>query len=294
MSAESREAIVTRSPYANLLYRVMLFLAALVVARFVLEVAGVPEAMTRVLSSTCGLFLAAIYVAVVAPLRGGAQKFRQLLLPTALLSAWTVAWVIVATVIAAVFRLERSHFAAKEDYGNWGQLGRHVFDHVIEIAVLFVLVLIVMAAIHVLWRWPVTVGPGALLGALVIIRYTVEAMGAPPVAAAPWSSTIGVLLSAIYLGGLAPRLDLATPRKLIVPSLAIAYAWRFWVFLATLMSALVPFYKTHFFDPTQGRVATRLVAFLAGGVIVEGLISALIVWGIAIWIARATRPATAT
>lgn len=293
MSPDSPSSTSGRSPFVGLLYRVMFFLAALVVVRFVLELTGTPEAITRFLSSTAGLFLAAIYVAAIAPLRGGMQKFRQLLLPASLLSAWTVVWVIVATIVAAVFRLERSHFAAKEDYGNWGQSGRHLVDHVVEIAVFFIVVLIVMSIVHVLWRWPVTVGPGAILGVLVIMRYWVEAMGAPAANAAAWSSTIGVLVSALYLGAQGPRLGLAAPRQLLIPSFAIAFAWRLWILLATLLSALVPFYKTHFFDPSGGRVAVRLAQFVAGGVVVEGLITGLIVWGIAIWISRATRPTTA-
>jgi hypothetical protein len=266
----------------------MAFLAVLVVARFVLEVAGTPESVTRYLSSTAGLFLAAIYVAALAPLRGGMQKFKQLLLPALLLSAWTVAWVVVATVVAAVFHIERSHFAYREDYGDWGHLGRHLFGHLIVLGIFFVLILIVMAAVHVLWRWPVTVGPGAMLGALVIMRYWVEAVGAPASVAAAWSSTIGVILSAFFLGAMAPRLGLTTARQLLTPSLAIAFAWRFWIFLATLLSAFVPL-KTHFFDPTQGQIASRLVRFFVGGFLVEGLVVALVVWGIAIWISRATR-----
>jgi hypothetical protein len=269
----------------------MFFLAALVVVRFVLEITGTPEAVTRYVSSTAGVFLAAIYVAAVAPLRGGMQKFRQLFLPALLLSAWSVGWVIVATIVAAVFRMERSHFAVKEDYGNWAQLGRHLADHVIEIGVFFVLLLVIMAIVHALWRWPVTVGPGAIIGALVILRYWVEAMGAPAANAAAWSSTVAVMLSAIFLGVEGQRRGLTTSRQLLVPSFALAFAWRLWIFLATLLSALVPFYKTHFFDPSGGGVAARLARFVAGGVVVEGLIVGLVVWGIAVWFARATRPA---
>jgi len=271
----------------------MFFLAALVVVRFVLEVTGTPETVTRYVSSTAGVFLAAIYVAAVAPLRGGMQKFRQLLLPALLLSAWTVGWVIVATIVSAVFRLERSHFAAKEDFGNWGSLGRHLVGHVVEIGLFFVVVLVIMAIIHALWRWPATVGPGAVIGALVIMRYWVEAMGAPAANAAAWSSTVAVMLSGIFLGVQGQRLGLATSRQLLVPAFAIAFAWRLWILLATLLSALVPFYTTHFFDPTAGHVAARLARFVVGGVVIEGLIVGLIVWGIAVWFARATRPVTA-
>jgi hypothetical protein len=151
MPAEAEET--QGHAYVKLLHHAMIFLAALVVARFVLEVAGVPSGTTRFLSSTAGLFLVAIYLAAVAPLRGGLAKFCQLPVPAILLSAWTAGWIIVATIISAVFRLERSHFAEKSDIGNWSNLGRHVLGHLIEIVVFFVIVLIVMAATHVLWRW---------------------------------------------------------------------------------------------------------------------------------------------
>jgi hypothetical protein len=290
MSPENQAAQSAGSPFKGLLHRVMAFLAVLVVARFILEVAGAPEPVTRYISSTAGVFFAAIYLAAVAPLRGGMRKFRQLLLPSLLISAWSVGWVILATILAAVLRLERSHFAEKSDYGDWGHLGHHLLDHVVEIGVFFVLVLVIMTIVHVAWRWPVTVAPVAVLGGLVIMRYWVEAMGAPPTVAAAWSSTIGALLGAVYIGGFGPRQGFATAPQLLVPSFVVAFAWRAWIFLAVLLSALIPFYKTHFFDPTGGRVVARLARFLAGGVIVEGLIVSLIVWGIAVWIARATRP----
>jgi hypothetical protein len=266
----------------------MAFLAVLVVGRFVLEIAGVPENITRYVSSTLGVFLAAIYLAAVAPLRGGMKTLKQLPLPALVISAWTVGCIVVVTVIAAVFRVERSHFAMKEDYGNWGQLGRHLGGHLIEVAVFFVLALVILAVIHTLWRWPVTVGPGAILGALVTMRYFVEAQGAPGAAAAAWSSTMGVILSAFFLGAMAPRVGLSTARRLLAPSMAIAFAWRFWILMVTLLSALVPFYRTHFFDPAEGQVAWRLVRFFLGGVLIEGIIVGLIIWGIAVWISRAT------
>ena len=105
---------------------------------------------------------------------------------------------------------------------------------------------------------------------------------------------MGVLFSAFFLGAMAPRLGMASSRSLLAPSFAIAYAWRFWILLVTLLSALVPFFKTHFFDPTRGQIAWRLLRFLAGGVLVEGLIIGLLVWGIAVWISRATRPVAST
>jgi hypothetical protein len=148
-----------------------------------------------------------------------------------------------------------------------------------------------MAFVHLLWRWPVTVGPGVMLGALVIVRYWLEAMGVPLTRTAAWSSTVGILIAAFYLGGVGPRLGLGGGRKLLVPALVLGWTWRVWVFFATLMSALVPFYKTHFFDPSLGNVPLRLTRSLAGTV-VEGFIAGLIVWGIAAWIACATREAT--
>ena len=201
-----------------------------------------------------------------------------------------MAWIILATVVAALLRIERSHFAAKEDYRNWEQLGHHLLDHVVEIGVFFVVVLIIMSIVHALWRWPVTVGPGAVIGALVIMRYTLEAMGAPETRSAAWSSTLAVIVSAFFLGAMAPRVGLASARQILAPSLVIAFAWRAWILLATLLSAFVPFYKTHFFDPSQGNVAFRLARFFAGGVMIEGLITGLIVWGIAVWISRAAPP----
>ncbi len=291
-----REAVMTSeqkglagSDYSKLLWHVMYFLAALVVLRFGLEIAGARAEVTRYLSVNAALCLAAIYVAAVAPLRGGMKKIRQIPLPALALSAWTVGWIILATFIAGAFRLERSHFAVPEDWGNWRHLGSHVLEHVVEIGVFFVVLLILMTLVYLLWRWPVTVGPGAMLGAIVIIRYYVEALGAEPWRAAAWSSTVGVLLCAFYLGGVGPRLGLVSARQLLAPALVLGWAWRVWVFIAVLFSALLPYYKTHFFDPTAGRVAVRLGQLLAVTV-VEGFIAGLIVWGIAIWIARATRP----
>ena len=277
--------------YKRLLQRIMLFLAVLVIARFVLEVTGTPAAVTRYLSSTAGLVLACIYLAAIAPLKRGMLKFSQLFLPALLLSAWTVGWVILATLVSGAFRLERSHFAGSADYGSWGHLGYHIFEHLVEIGVLFVVVLVLMALVHLLWRWPLTVGPGAILGAVVIIRYWLEAMGMPWSNTAAWSSTVGILIAGFYLGGVGPRLGLAGARQLLVPALVLGWTWRLWVFIATVVSALLPFYKTHFFDPSRGNVPVRLLGSLSGTV-VEGFIAGLIVWGIASWIASATREAT--
>jgi hypothetical protein len=269
----------------------MLFLAVLVVVRFALEVAGTPATVTRYFSSSAGLVLAAIYLAAIAPLKRGMLKFSQLILPALLLSAWTEGWVILATLVSAVFRLERSHYAGRADYGNWPHLGSHVSFHLVEIGILFVVVLVLMALVHVLWRWPVTVGPGAILGALVTVRYWLEAMGLPWSVTAASSATVGILVAGFYLGGVGPRLGLAGGRQLFVPALVLGWTWRLWVFIACVMSALMPFHKTHFFDPSLGRVPLRLLINL-GFTVVEGFVGGLIVWGIAAWIACDTHEAT--
>ena len=158
--------------------------------------------MSRALfPATAGLFLVAIYVAAVGPLRGGLRKFRQHLLPALILAAWTEAWIILATIVAALLHLTRSHFAKEKDFGNLGHLGFHVLQHTVAIGVLFVIILLLMTAVHILWRWPVTVAPGAALGVFVIMRFWTEAMGLEPLRTAAWSSTVLVLLSAFYLGG---------------------------------------------------------------------------------------------
>jgi len=287
MSAESTG--LTRGPFTHSMRGALTTLAVLVVARLVLELAGVPPNITRFVSSTVGLLFVAIYVAAIGPLRGGLRKFSQLLLPALILAAWTEAWIILVTIIAAVLRLTRSHFAGPEDYGNWSHLGRHVAGHVIEIGVLFVIVLLLMAVVQILWRWPVTVAPGAMLGVFVIMRFWTEAMGLEPFRTAAWSSTLLVFLSAFYLGGVGVRMGLTQARQLLAPSLVLGWAWRLWVYLATLFAAAVPFFKTHFFDPTRGNIPQRLAGALASNVL-EGLIAGLLVWGIAVWIARATQP----
>jgi hypothetical protein len=267
----------------------MVTLAALVVGRLVLELLGVPQNVARFVSSTVGLPLVAIYIAAIGPLRGGLRKFPQLVLPALILAAWTEAWIILATILAAVLRLTRSHFAEQEDYGNWSHLGRHVLGHTREIVLLFVTVLLLMAVVHLLWRWPVTVAPGAMLGVFVIMRFWTEAMGLEPMRTAAWSSTTLVLVSAFYLGGVGARMGLTEARQLLIPSLVLGGVWRAWVYLATLFAAAVPFFKTHFFDPSGGDVPRRLLGALVGTV-VAGFIAGLLVWGIAVWIACATQP----
>ena len=280
-----------RPSYRSWLRGSLIFLALLTVARFVLEIAGASHEFTRYLSSSAGVLLVAVYLGAVAVQRG-VTRFVQLILPALIVAAWSVGWVILATVISGALRLERSHFAEKEDYGNWAHLGQHIFAHVVEIGIVAVVVLVLMAVPYLLRRWPVTVGPAAVLGALTIIRYWADAMNVAPTTAAAWSSSVAVLLCGFYLGGIGPRLGLTSAGQLFLPALVIGWVWRFWVFLAGVLSAVAPFYRTHFFDPSTGRVAIRLAQFLAASV-VEGLVAGLVVWGIAIWISRATRPAVA-
>ncbi|PYU94663.1 MAG: hypothetical protein DMG25_06120, partial [Acidobacteria bacterium] len=53
-------------------------------------------------------------------------------------------------------------------------------------------------------------------------------------------------------------------------------------------SVVAPFYKTHFFDPSGGRVAVRLAESLGVGVL-EGFVYGVVVWGIAVWISHTAR-----
>lgn len=264
----------------------LVFILVLVVARLILEVAGADHAWTRYLSTTAAFLLAAICLGAVAP-RRDVTRFAQLIVPAVILAAWTAGWVIVATFVSGAFRLRGSHFAEAEDYGNWGHLGRHILEHLESIPILAALALVLMAVPYLLHRWPVTVGPAAILGGLVIVRYWVEAMDVSPNRAAAWSSTVAVLLCAIYLGGAGAQAGLTSARQLLMPALVIGWVWRFWVFLAAVLSAIVPFYHTHFFDPSEGRIVVRLARLLAASA-VEGFIAGILVWGIAVWTARMT------
>lgn len=293
MEGETKVLEATRPDYRRWMRGSLILIALLVIARFVLEVAGVPHEATRYFSSAAAVFLVAIYLGSVAPARR-VMKTAQLIVPAIALAAWTQGWVILMTLLTAVFRLERSHFLEAEELGDWRAIGGHLLGHVVATLALAVLVFVFMAIIFYLRRWPVTLGPGALLGALVVLRFWLEAMGLPDAVTAAMSSTVGILASAVYLGGVASRFGLTSPRHLIGPALALGWVWRFWVFLATLLSALVPFFKTHFFDPSQGQVAWRLIHFFFGGFLLVGLIAGLLIWGIAIWISRATRPSPTT
>ena len=161
--------------------------------------------------------------------------------------------------------------------------------HVAEIGVLFVIVLLLMTIVHILWRWPIAVAPGALLGVFVIMRFWTETMGLGPLRTAAWSSSLLVLLGAFYVGGVGARSGLIAARQFLAPSLALGWAWRLWVYLATLLAAGAPFFKTHFFDRSRGNIPVRLLELL-GASVIEGLLAGLLIWGIAVWMAKATRP----
>jgi len=262
----------------------LILLALIVVARFITEVAGVSHDTTRFISSSVATFLVAIYLGAVAPLRG-ITSFRRLILPAVVVSAWTIGWVILFTIISGAFRLERSHFAEPEDHGNWGHLGMHLLGHLAEIVIVSIVVLLLMAIPFLLRGWPVTVGPVVILGALVILRFWFEAMSVDPARSAALSSTVGLVLCGFYLGGVGPKMGLDS---LLGPALIIGMTWRLWVYLAVLFGA-IPGFHTHFFDPSRGHIVARLAGLL-GINIVAGVVGGLVVWGLASWISRATRP----
>ncbi|HKT10725.1 MAG TPA: hypothetical protein VJW77_02745 [Terriglobia bacterium] len=265
-----------------------LFIALLIIVRFFLEILGTPHQLTQFLSSTGAVYLVAIYLGAVAPLRGVRRSWR-IVLPGILLAAWTQGWVILFTIISGALRLQKSHFAEPEDWGNWGHLMHHVLDHLAEIVPVAIVVLVLMAAVLVLWRWPVTVGPGAVLGALVIIRFWSEAMNMAPVVSSAWSSTVAFLLCGLFLGGVGNLIGLSSCRKLLIPALVLGWAWRFWVFVAVLMAAAFPYMKTHYYAGAHPHPLIYLLRFLAVEVVLVGFIAGLIEWGIAAWMAGALR-----
>ncbi len=264
------------------------FIALLIVVRFVLELLGVSHQLTGYLSSTGAVYLVALYLGAVAPLRG-VQKSWQILLPGVLLAAWTQGWVILFTIVSGGLSLQRSHFAEQQDWGNWAHLGHHALEHLFEIVPVAVVVLVLMAAMMVLWRWPVTVGPGAVLGGLVVIRFWSEAMNMNPIVSSAWSSSVAFLLCGFYLGGVGALLGFSSSRKLLVPAMVLGWAWRFWTFVATLLGAAAPYYKTHFYTRPQAHPFAHLVVMFGAEVLLVGFVAGLIEWGIASWTSGAVR-----
>jgi hypothetical protein len=265
------------------------FIALLIIVRFVLEMLGLSHQLTGYLSSTGAVYLVALYMGAVAPLRG-VRKSWQIVLPGVLLAAWAQGWVILFTVISGGLKLGRSHFAEQQDWGNWGHLTHHVLDHLAEIVPVAIVALVLMAAMLVFWHWPVTVGPAAVLGGLVVIRFWSEAMNMNPVVSSAWSSSVAFLLCGFFLGGVGPLMGLSSPRRLLVPAMVLGWAWRFWIFVATLMGAASPYYKTHFYTRPQSHPFAHLVVMFGAEVLLVGLIAGLIEWGIASWTAGAMLP----
>jgi hypothetical protein len=277
-----------RPQYRRLLRGPMILLALVIIVRFVLEAAGVPLDTTRFLSASVVSALAIIYLGAVAPLRG-VTKFKQLALPAFVLSAWLGGWTALTLLVSGLFQLPGSHFAHAPPMPLYPRFWFHVFEHVAVIPIASLVTVGVMAIPFSLHRWPVTVAPASVLGGLVTLRFTAEAMNLAPTTASAWSSSVGLLLSGLYLGGIGPPMGVLSLRQLMAPALVLGWVWRLWVFLAAIVSAVLR-YETHFFDPSQNRVAFRLLEFLGGEVIVVGFAGGLLVWGIASWVSRATRP----
>ena len=267
----------------------MVLIAVLIVARFVLEVAQVPKDITRFISASVASGLILIYLGAVAPLRG-ITKVKQMALPALVWSAWVTAWETLALIVAATFHLPGSHFAdAPGMFQNWGHVGMHILSHLVLILPSTIIVLGLMPLLFFLRRWPVIVAPSAVLGGLVILRFAAEAMGLAPTTASAWSSTVGVLLCALYVGGIGRQMGLVSARQFLVPSLVLGWMWRFWIFLAALAS-VPPLYKTHFFDPSQGHVAVRLLENFGTEVLVVGTVAGILIWGIAVWTSCVIQP----
>jgi len=259
-----------------------------VVVRFALEAAGVSKDLTRYVSASIGGMLVLIYLGAVAPLRG-ITRYRQLFLPTLIITAWSGGWDALALIVSGALHLPGSHFADAPGFQNWQHLGVHIISHFAVILIGYPINLGVLAGFLFLHRWPLVVGPSAVLGGLVTLRFAAEAMNFSPTTASAWSSTVGVLASALYLGGMGARAGIGSGKHLLASALALGWVWRLWIFLAALASA-TGLYKTHFFDPARGSVGVRLLEIFGVEVIVVGAATGLLVWGIAAWIFYATRP----
>lgn len=270
--------------YRRLLSGPLLLLAVVIVARFALEAAGLPLEATRFLSASVVTALTIVYLGAVAPLHG-VTRFRQLALPAFVLSAWLGGWTALTLMVSGAFELAGSHFAHAAPGPRYPRLWVHVLEHIAVIPFAAVATLGVMGIPFFLHRWPVTVAPAAVLGGLVILRFAAEAMDLAPAIASALSSSVGLVLIALYLGGIGPRVGLSSPRQFLAPALALGWVWRVWILLATFVSAALG-YETHFYDPTQ----FHLTRFIAVEVLAAGFAAGLCVWAIALWVSRATRP----
>ncbi len=286
----AQESSEVQPRYKDWLRGPLLLMTALFIARFVLEAAGVSKDVTRYISASVGGFLLLFYLGAVAPLRG-ITRFRQLGLPVLVWSAWVWGLDAVILTISGLLRLPGSHFAdVPAPFHNWGHFGLHVLSHFALIVVAYPIELGLVALLLFLRRWPVIVAPSAVLGGIVTLRFTAEAMHFAPTTASAWSSTVAVLLSALFLGGVGARSGYVSARQFLAPSLALGLVWRLWIYLAVLASAAGT--RTHFFDPSGGHVGLRLLESL-GVQIVAGVGAGLVVWGIAVRTSRATRPVAA-
>ena len=79
-----------------------MFIALLIIVRFLLELLGTPLSLTRYISSSGAVFLVALYLGAVAPLRGVRRSYN-LVLPGIVLAVWTQGWVILLTLIPGPF-----------------------------------------------------------------------------------------------------------------------------------------------------------------------------------------------
>jgi len=74
--AELPEQAYPRPQYRRWLARPLVFIALLIIVRFVLELLGTPPSLTRYISSSGAVFLVALYLGAVAPLRGVRKSYN--------------------------------------------------------------------------------------------------------------------------------------------------------------------------------------------------------------------------
>ena len=155
-------------------------------------------------------------------------------------------------------------------------------------------------------------GPLLLLAVVIVVRFALEAAGVSLETTRFLSASVVSALAIVYLGAVAPLRGVTRFRQLAFTAFALS-AWlggwtaltlivsgvlqlpgshfatrlqsRWWpvtVAPATILGGLV----THFYDPSQ----FHLASFMAVEVIGVGFAAGLIVWAIASWVSRATRP----
>lgn len=267
------------------------FISLVIIARFGLEMFGVSHQTTRYLSSTGAVFLVAIYLGAVTPLRG-VQRSWQIVMPGVLLAAWTQGWVILFTLISGRLRLTQSDFADPQDWGNWRHLGHHVLAQIAQAVPISIIILVLMAAMLVLWHWPITVGPGALMGALVVIRFQAETMNLDPLISSALNSIVPFLLCGFFLGGVGALTGLSSPRRLFLPAMVLGWTWRFWIFVVALIGAAIPYNGALSHRPADGHLSLHFLASIGMQTVTVGLVAGLIEWAISSWTASVVLPGT--